>query len=124
VQEGYENGAAFYGTNGLLMIGHSVGWKLYGPRNKLITERSGSADLAAHHQNFLDCIRGTQSRLNADVQDGHRAATLVHLANIAARVGRALQFDPATEQITGDAEANRLLRRQYRDHWATPKGLA
>ncbi len=30
VQEGYENGAAFYGTEGLLIIGHTVGWKLYG----------------------------------------------------------------------------------------------
>lgn len=123
VQEGYENGAAFYGTDGLLVIGHSVGWKLYGPRNKLIAERTGSADLTAHHSNFLDCIRGTQSRLNADVQAGCLAATLVHLANIAARAGRTLNFDPATEQIAGDADANRMLRRQYRDHWATPKGV-
>ena len=36
VQEGYENGAAFYGTKGMLVIGHTKGWKLYGPRNKLI----------------------------------------------------------------------------------------
>src|SRR5262249_31739891 len=43
VQEGYENGAAFYGTKGMLIIGHSVGWKLYGPRNKLIAEMTGSA---------------------------------------------------------------------------------
>ena len=58
MQEGYENGAAFYGTEGVLVIGHSVGWKLYGPRNKQIAERTGPADLAAHHQNFLDCVRG------------------------------------------------------------------
>ena len=58
VQEGYENGAAFYGTEGMLVIGHSVGWTLYGPRNKKIAERTGPADLAAHHQNFLDCVRG------------------------------------------------------------------
>ena len=49
VQEGYENGAAFYGTKGMLIIGHTVGWKLYGPRNKLIAERTGAADLPAHH---------------------------------------------------------------------------
>ena len=41
VQEGYENGAAFYGTKGMLIIGHSVGWKLYGPRNKLIAGEDG-----------------------------------------------------------------------------------
>ncbi len=124
VQEGYENGAAFYGTKGQLIIGHSVGWKLYGPRNKLIAERTGSADLAAHHQNFLDCIRGERTRLNAGAEAGHRSAALVHLANIAARVGRALRFDPLKEQIADDAEANSLLRRTYRDHWAAPRDTA
>jgi predicted dehydrogenase len=46
VQEGYENGAAFYGTKGMLIIGHSVGWKLYGAKNKLIAEKSGRGTLA------------------------------------------------------------------------------
>jgi predicted dehydrogenase len=121
VQEGYENGAAFYGTNGMLIIGHSVGWKLYGPRNKLLAEKTGGADLAAHHQNFFDCIRGVQKQLNADVQVGYLSASLVHLANIAARVGRVLQFDPQREQILHDEDANQLLARKYRGgHWAIP----
>jgi len=123
VQEGYENGAAFYGTNGLLVIGHSVGWKLYGPRNKLLGERSGSADLAAHHQNFLNAIRGGE-KLNAEAAVGHLSATLVHLANISARVGKTLHFDPVREQIINDAEANALVRRKYREgHWAVPRGV-
>lgn len=123
VQEGYENGAAFYGTEGLLIIGHTVGWKLYGPRNKLLAEKTGNVDLPGHHTNFLDCIRGSQSRLNADITAGHLSATLVHLANIAARTSHTLNFDPQTEQIAGDAEANALLRRNYRPgHWAAPQG--
>jgi predicted dehydrogenase len=123
VQEGYENGAAFYGTDGMLIIGHSVGWKLYGPRNKLLAERSGPADLAAHHENFLDCVRGGQQRLNADGMSGHLAATLCHLANISARVGRTLQFDAEREVILGDSEAAALVRRKYREgHWAVPRG--
>jgi predicted dehydrogenase len=122
VQEGYENGAAFYGTNGMLIIGHTVGWKLYGPRNKLIAEKTGTADLSAHHQNFFDCIRGTQSQLNADVHAGFQSAALVHLANIAARVGRVLQFDPQREAILNDEAAHELLGRKYREgHWAAPK---
>lgn len=125
VQEGYENGAAFYGTKGILIIGHSVGWKLYGPRMELLAERKGSTDLPAHHQNFFDCIRGDQKQLNADVGAGHRAATIVHLANIAARVGSLLRFDPETEQITNDAEAAKMTSRQYRaGHWAVPRGIA
>jgi hypothetical protein len=122
VQEGYENGAAFYGTEGLLVIGHSVGWTLYGPRNKKIAERTGPADLPAHHENFLDCVRGTSQSPNADVMEGHRSAALVHLANIGARVGRVLRFDPRTEAIVGDDEAAALLARRYRKgHWAVPR---
>src|SRR5262245_3230694 len=123
VQEGYENGAAFYGTKGMLIIGHSVGWKLYGAKNKPIAEKSGGADLEAHHSNFLDCIRGDAKEPRADVVAGHLAATIVHLANIAGRVGKVLEFDPKTESITNDAGANALVRRKYRDHWGTPKGV-
>ena len=121
VQEGYENGAAFYGTKGMLVIGHSVGWTLYGPKNRKIAERTGPADVAAHHQNFLDCIRDARVP-NADVTVGHRSAALVHLANIGAKVGRVLRFDPQAETIAGDNEATVLLSRRYREgHWAAPK---
>src|SRR5262245_50574486 len=124
VQEGYENGAAFYGTKGMLIIGHADGWKLYGPRNKLLAERTGKADLVAHHSNFLACVRGDEKKLNADVMAGHLSAGLVHLANIATRVGRALRFDPKSEQVLDDTEAAALVRRKYRDgHWAVPKGV-
>ena len=123
-QDGYENGAAFYGKEGVLIIGHTVGWRLYGPRNKLIAERSGRADLVAHHGNFFDCIRGTADRLNADVTAGHLSAAVVHLSNIAARTGALLHFDPATEQITNHEEANALVRRRYHDdHWSVPQGV-
>lgn len=126
VQEGYENGAAFYGTDGILVIGHNVGWKLYGPRNTLIAERTGPADLAAHHTSFLDAVREHRhdQKLSADVFAGHRAATAVHLANIAARVGRVLEFDAQQERVTNDPEADGLLRRSYRaDHWAVPSEI-
>lgn len=124
VQEGYENGAAFYGTNGVLILGHSVGWKLYGPRNKLIAEGTGSGDVEAHHQNFFDCIRGKQKVPHADIQVGLRAAGIVHLANIAARTGAVLHFDPQAEKITNHEEANSLVRRKYREgHWSVPKNV-
>ncbi len=125
VQEGYENGAAFYGTDGVMILGHTQGWKMYGPRMKLLAENAGPVELPRHHTNFLDCIRGTQTNLNADINAGIRAAGIVHLANIAARVGSMLQFDPVKEQITNHDEANALVRRHYREgHWGTPKGVA
>jgi predicted dehydrogenase len=122
IQEGFENGNAFYGTKGMLILGKGGGWKLYAERNKLVAEGKGSPDLAAHHQNFIDCIRSGKLP-NADVEIGHLSAALCHLGNIAVRVGRQLMFDPKTETIVNDPEANALVKRKYRDHWATPKGV-
>ncbi len=124
-QEGYDNGAAFYGTEGVLILGHTKGWRLYGPKMNLIAERTGALSLPPHHTNFFDCIRGDQQHLSADIHVGHRAATVVHLANIAARVGSILQFDPQLERITNNAEGDALVQRSYRDnHWAVPKGVS
>jgi len=123
VQEGYENGAAYYGTKGMMILGHSISWKMYGPKNKLIAERTGGADLPAHHTNFLDCVRGGAKKLAADVMAGHLSASLVHLANIAARTNKVLEFDPKTETITNDEVANGMVKRKYREHWGTPKGV-
>lgn len=121
VQEGYENGAAFYGTSGYLIIGHTVGWKLYKERNKLAAERTGPAEITPHHNNFLDCIRGTQQRLNADIQAGLLGAGIVHLANISARTRSVLEFDAAHERITNHEQAAGMVGRSYRDgHWAVP----
>lgn len=123
VQEGYENGDAFYGTGGMMILGKHEGWKLYGPRNELRDQRTGKLDGAIHHRNFLDAIK-TGSRLNADIEEGHLSAALAHLGNIATTVGRVIHFDPQAERIDNDDEANRLIRRQYRNgHWAVPKGV-
>ena len=124
VQEGYENGAAFYGTQGVLIMGHTIGWKLYGPKNKLLAEQTGPADLPAHHQNFIDAIRDPAVATNASVDAGRLSATIVHLANIAARTGQVLEFDPTTETITNGDSANEMVRRKYRDgHWSVPQGV-
>ena len=38
-----------------------------------------------------------------------------------ARTRSALVFDPQKEQFVSNAAAAALLKREYRDHWATPK---
>jgi predicted dehydrogenase len=124
VQEGHENGNAFYGTKGMLILGKGKGWELFGPRNEPRDKMSGNPDGATHHRNFLECIK-SGGRPNADIEIGHFSAALCHLGNIATRVGRVLHFDSKSETISGDEEANRLVRRSYRDgHWAVPTGVA
>ena len=52
---------------------------------------------------------------NADV--AIRTVTILHLANIAIRVGRKIRFDPVKEVIVGDEEANRLVSQPMRAPW-------
>ncbi|MFN0166691.1 MAG: hypothetical protein ACKV22_09690 [Bryobacteraceae bacterium] len=83
---------------------------------------SQSCDLVnTHARNFIDCIR-SRKLPNADIELGHVSTALCHLGNIVARTGRAIKFDGMKESIAGDAEANRYIAREYRQHWSTPKG--
>ena len=78
-----------------------------------------STDLLAnkgHYENFLDCVR-TRREPTADVEIGCRTVTVCHLANIAHALKRPLRWDPVKEEFPGDAEANRCLRRAYREPW-------
>ena len=121
-EHGFENGDVYYGTKGMMLVGKHDGYRLFGERNQPIAEKEFRMPPVEHQRNFLDAIHGT-AKPNADVAVGHLSATLAHLGNICARVGRSLAFDPKTEQFVGDEEANKLTRRQYREgHWAVPKG--
>jgi hypothetical protein len=77
---------------------------------------------AQYHMGFwLECIP-TRKRPNADVAIGHRSVTVCHLANLARRLNRKLQWDPVEEQVIGDKEANRLAtKRPRRKGWKLPK---
>jgi predicted dehydrogenase len=81
------------------------------------TEEKGSDLDHVHIANFLDCVR-SRARPNADVEEGHRSATMCHLGNIATRLQRSLRWDPEREAIIGDPEATRWLTRPYRKPWS------
>jgi predicted dehydrogenase len=65
---------------------------------------------------FADAVR-TRRRPGGHAEAAHRAATILHLANIAIRVGRRIRYDPVREQIVGDEEANRLIMPPMRGPW-------
>ncbi len=75
-----------------------------------------------HLQNWLDCIK-TRKRPVADVEIGHRSATVCHLGNIARLLGRKLQWDPRREVFTDDDEANQHLDRLRRKPYELPEVL-
>jgi predicted dehydrogenase len=73
-----------------------------------------------HIGNWLDCIRSRKTTV-ADVEIGHRSATVCHLGNIARSVGRKLKWDPAKEVFVGDEEANKHLDRARRKPYELPE---
>jgi predicted dehydrogenase len=74
----------------------------------------------AHLQNWLDCIR-SRERPVADVEIGHRSATVCHLVGITRQLGRPLAWDPVAERFEADAEADALLVRQRRRGFELPE---
>ena len=129
-------GNLFYGTKGWVWIdGDGRKWQSYlgrkeekGPGSEAPPEKGGSDPLVLtsietpHYQNFVDAMRaGDPKKLTCDILEGHLSSTLPHLANISYRVGRSLTFDGKAEKCVGDAEADRLLTREYRQGFAVPE---
>jgi predicted dehydrogenase len=75
-----------------------------------------------HIANWLACIR-SRKQPNADVEIGHRSATVCHLGNIARWTGRRLKWDPVREVFPEDKEANEFLDRARRKPWELPKSV-
>jgi predicted dehydrogenase len=113
-----EHGARFEGADGWVHV-----WRggIDAEPKELLQTTIGSGDVhlynsPGHHQDFINCMR-TRQRPICDVEIGHRSVSCAHLANIAMRLGRKLQWDPEREEFVNDPDANRWLFRPYRAPW-------
>jgi len=71
----------------------------------------------SHHGNFIEGIR-TRKTCIAPAETGHRSITPGHLSLVSYTVGRPLRWDPKTENIIGDPEAENILKTvHYRKPW-------
>jgi hypothetical protein len=71
---------------------------------------------------FLDAVRTRNDEhcRQPNAEQAHRAATALHLANIAIRTGRPVRYDPVKEEIVGDEEQNRFVYGPMRAPWHLP----
>ena len=69
-----------------------------------------------HYRNFLDCVKSREEPIEP-VEVGHRTASICHAGNIAMQLKRKVRWDPQRECFIDDDEANRMLRRPYREPW-------
>ncbi len=73
-------------------------------------------DPAPQVTDFAEAIR-KRRRFALNEANGHRSCTLVNLAKIAVRLGRPLKFDPESQLVIGDEEANRFVDEPMRSPW-------
>ncbi len=125
--EGCDNGVAVYGDKAVAQFGHfrgkQWGFRVFDDKNNLVHEDqhdNTSIDMP-HARNFLDSVK-SRRKPNVEIEEGHLSTALAHLGNIVARTGRNIRFNPATNTVEGDSQANAFVRREYRQHWSTPKG--
>ena len=71
-----------------------------------------------HTDNFVAAIRSRRQPIS-DVGSHNRMLEICHLANIAMRLGRGLDWDPVKREIVGDAQANAFLARESRKGYET-----
>ncbi len=128
-------GNIFYGTDGYMEI-NGGRWKAFRQRETqpFAQSKSGPPEKPAdptflvapggteHYANFVDAIRsGKNEDLHADIEDGYMSAALPALSNISYRLGRELTFDGTKEKFVNDAEADKMLTRNYRKNFVVPE---
>ncbi len=69
--------------------------------------------LVSHFRNFFESVVERCEPIS-DVYSHHRSLSTCHLAGIAARLGRTIEWDPITERILNDQQAQSFLSREKR----------
>ena len=125
--EKHNIGCYFYGTEGTLHLGWSDGWTFYPSgrgRAPVHVEpqlhKPDDQNIPELWADFLTCIR-TGARPVCDIEIGHRSTSMSLLGMLSLKLGRSIQWDGRKQVITGDPEANKLLRREYRAPWTYPE---
>jgi predicted dehydrogenase len=119
-------GDIFYGTDGWMAV-DARGFQVYkGEKSEKVMDeptKGGQWDTVPHMQNFIDAVKSRKHEdLHAEIEIGARAAAMCHLANMAYRLGRKLNFDDKTRKFINDAEANKAMTRNpYRAPYVVPE---
>jgi len=113
-------GNIFYGSKGYMAIDGYATYKTFLGREQ--QRGPARSEGGSNFKNFIDALRTRRREdLNAEIEEGAISCDLMHLGNIAYRVGRTLEFDPTTMQVKNDPEANRLFKRSYRPPYVVPE---
>jgi predicted dehydrogenase len=115
-----DNGILFEGTQGRFFVnrGRLTGAPVEDLASKPLPEGAieaiyGGPVSENHTANFIAAMQ-TRKQPISDVWTHNRMLEICHLANIAIRLGRELNWDPKRREIIGDEQANSFLARESR----------
>ncbi|MBN2008390.1 Gfo/Idh/MocA family oxidoreductase [candidate division KSB1 bacterium] len=122
-EDGVKVGNIFYGKDGYMLIKGYSQYETFLSVGKEKYEPGPSGTMGGdHYANFIEAVRARdKSILNGPVETAHLSSALAHLGNIAYRLDRVLEFDPSQERFVDDDDANKMLRRKYREPYVVPK---
>lgn len=119
---GPDGGAIFIGDKGKLTIDRAI-CKSDPPELAEEAMENRPKKFGENHlRNWLTCIKSREKPV-ADVETGHRSATVCHLGNIARWTGRKLRWDPVQERFPDDSKANDYLDRERRKPYTLPEKI-
>jgi predicted dehydrogenase len=125
-EKGESVGCYFYGTEGTLHIGWQQGAVFYpvgGGKEPLrfppSLNKPDEQNIKELWADFLQAIK-SGNRPVSDIEEGYYSTNVSLLAMLSLKLGRGIQWDGEKEIIVGDAEANKLLQREYRGEWRYP----
>jgi hypothetical protein len=115
-------------TTGTVVVDRG-GYEIYdlkGTKSSEFTaeKSSAAADLVGADsmtdRHFLNLINGIRKgeKLNAPIEVGNVAVTMLQLSNVAWELNRGLKLDPKNGHVVGDAEAMKSWGRDYEKGWA------
>ena len=104
-----------YGSERMMTIGrHGGGWIVTREGGRVVEKVYGRPGDEPHCVNFLESVKSRKAP-NANLDKLHASTALLHLANIAHRVGnKKLWLDTEKERFKSNKAANKLLGREYR----------
>jgi predicted dehydrogenase len=109
-----------YGSQQMMVVGrHGGGWQATIYPWEIVAQQFGRPCDDEHYANFIESVKA-RKKPNADLETLHPSVCMLHMANIAHRVGnRKIRFDADRERFD-DSDANELLGRDYRPNYAVP----
>lgn len=114
-------GIYFHGLDGTMYCNYSMHEIVpEGDRMKDRTPPEPSIPPSPGHEiEWVNCVK-TREQPSCNVDYHIKIDIPIVLGNLSYRLGRSVQFDPATESIVGDEEAARLAVPEYRKPWKFP----